>query len=94
MVLDGWMLEKTMSGKSVMAPAAETDSALYSPKVATIHDAAAKSGERSFFTNALLPYTAKYPLIHAIMTEKDSRRIFYFMTYVQASKRQYITDNS
>ncbi|CAM1511313.1 Fc.00g088260.m01.CDS01 [Cosmosporella sp. VM-42] len=27
----------------------------------------------------LLPYTAPYPIIHAIMTEKDSRRIFYFM---------------
>jgi hypothetical protein len=31
----------------------------------------------------LLPYTAKYPLIHAIMTEKDSRRIFYFMGYAE-----------
>jgi zinc transporter 5/7 len=27
----------------------------------------------------LLPYTARFPLIHAIVTEKDSRRIFYFM---------------
>jgi len=38
-----------------------------------------KSATRSLFTRMLLPYTAKYPLIHAIMTEKDSRRIFYFM---------------
>lgn len=30
----------------------------------------------------LLPYTARFPILHAIMIEKDSRRIFYFMTYV------------
>ncbi|RYP48117.1 hypothetical protein DL768_005914 [Monosporascus sp. mg162] len=39
------------------------------------HDAAGYSK----FTALLLPHTAKVPLIHAIMTEKDSRRIFYFM---------------
>ncbi|KAI0006276.1 cation efflux protein [Xylariaceae sp. FL0662B] len=33
----------------------------------------------SKFTALLLPFTSKWPLIHAIMTEKDSRRIFYFM---------------
>ncbi|KAI0841307.1 cation efflux protein [Hypoxylon sp. FL0890] len=33
----------------------------------------------SKFTALLLPYTSRWPLIHAIMTEKDSRRIFYFM---------------
>lgn len=43
------------------------------------HDSAAK---RSLFTRTLLPYTAPYPILHAIMTEKDSRRIFYFMTFV------------
>jgi zinc transporter 5/7 len=37
------------------------------------------STDRSLFTRLLLPYTAKFPLIHAIVTEKDSRRIFYFM---------------
>ncbi|KAK3318765.1 cation efflux family-domain-containing protein [Apodospora peruviana] len=37
------------------------------------------SVERSKFTSLLLPYTSKSPLLHAIMTEKDSRRIFYFM---------------
>ncbi|KAK3954289.1 cation efflux family-domain-containing protein [Pseudoneurospora amorphoporcata] len=38
------------------------------------------SAEWSRFTAFLLPYTSKYPLIHAVMTEKDSRRIFYFMS--------------
>lgn len=38
--------------------------------------------ERSMVTRMLLPYTAKFPILHAIMTEKDSRRIFYFMAYV------------
>lgn len=42
-----------------------------------------KNATRSLFTRMLLPYTAKYPLIHAIMTEKDSRRIFYFMGYAK-----------
>jgi zinc transporter 5/7 len=37
------------------------------------------STDRSLFTRMLLPYTARFPLIHAIVTEKDSRRIFYFM---------------
>ncbi|KAI0165562.1 cation efflux protein [Xylariaceae sp. FL1272] len=37
------------------------------------------SQDFSKMTAVLLPYTSKWPLIHAIMTEKDSRRIFYFM---------------
>ncbi|KAK7415347.1 putative zinc transporter msc2 [Neonectria punicea] len=28
----------------------------------------------------LLPYTVRFPILNAIMIEKDSRRIFYFMT--------------
>lgn len=43
------------------------------------HDDHNHNKERSLFTRLLLPYTARYPLLHAIMTEKDSRRIFYFM---------------
>ncbi|GAB0131614.1 hypothetical protein EsDP_00000077 [Epichloe bromicola] len=35
---------------------------------------------RSLFTRTLLKYTAKYPILHAILAEKDSRRIFYFLT--------------
>ena len=34
----------------------------------------------SKFTKFLLPYTSKWPLLHAVMTERDSRRIFYFMS--------------
>jgi zinc transporter 5/7 len=34
---------------------------------------------RSKFTSLLLPLIQKYPLLHTIMSEKDSRRIFYFM---------------
>lgn len=43
------------------------------------------AGGRSKFTAMLLPYTSRYPLLHAIMTDKDSRRIFYFMSYVLLS---------
>lgn len=32
----------------------------------------------------LLPYCVRFPIIHAIVIEKDSRRIFYFMMYAQA----------
>ncbi|KAI1100445.1 cation efflux protein [Jackrogersella minutella] len=39
----------------------------------------AHGGTYSKFTALLLPYTSRWPLVHAIMTEKDSRRIFYFM---------------
>ncbi|RDW91873.1 hypothetical protein BP5796_01267 [Coleophoma crateriformis] len=35
---------------------------------------------RSRFTSAILPFVTGYPLLHTILTEKDSRRIFYFMS--------------
>lgn len=34
---------------------------------------------RSRFTNFLLPFVLRWPLLHTILAEKDSRRIFYFM---------------
>ncbi|KAH7165566.1 cation efflux family-domain-containing protein [Dactylonectria macrodidyma] len=42
-------------------------------------DSHENSANRSLVTRMLLPYTARFPIIHAIMIEKDSRRIFYFM---------------
>lgn len=44
------------------------------------HGAHDHSVTRSKFTGLLLPYTARWPLLHAIMTDKDSRRIFYFIS--------------
>ncbi|KAH6958785.1 cation efflux family-domain-containing protein [Fusarium avenaceum] len=38
-----------------------------------------KSAKRSLFTRMILPYTANFPILNAILIEKDSRRIFYFM---------------
>ncbi|KAK4641097.1 putative zinc transporter msc2 [Podospora bellae-mahoneyi] len=38
------------------------------------------SVERSRFTKFLLPRIARWPLVHAVVVEKDSRRIFYFMS--------------
>jgi zinc transporter 5/7 len=46
------------------------------------HHSHDQTAVRSKFTTLLLPYTSRYPLLHAIMTDKDSRRIFYFMSYV------------
>jgi zinc transporter 5/7 len=40
------------------------------------HGAAEK---RSRFTRTVLPYTEGWTLLHSILKEKDSRRIFYFM---------------
>ncbi len=37
---------------------------------------------RSRFTNFILPLVLKWPLLHTIMADKDSRRIFYFMRFV------------
>lgn len=37
------------------------------------------NAQRSLFTRMLLPYTVQFPIINAIVIEKDSRRIFYFM---------------
>lgn len=44
------------------------------------HSHSDEKAERSLFTRTILPYTARFPILHAILVEKDSRRIFYFMT--------------
>lgn len=41
--------------------------------------------KRSGFTNLLLPHVERWPLLHSIMKEKDSRRIFYFMRFVRTT---------
>jgi zinc transporter 5/7 len=38
--------------------------------------------KRSRFTSTVLQYTERWTLLHSILKEKDSRRIFYFMTCV------------
>lgn len=38
--------------------------------------------EKSLVTRTLLKYCTSWPLLHAIIVEKDSRRIFYFMRYL------------
>jgi zinc transporter 5/7 len=34
---------------------------------------------RSKFTSLILPFVLRWPLVHTILADKDSRRIFYFM---------------
>ena len=36
----------------------------------------------------ILDFSQKWPLLHSILMEKDSRRIFYFMWYVEPPKRR------
>ena len=44
------------------------------------HAPHAKSVEpRSRFTSFMLPFVLRWPLLHTIISDKDSRRIFYFM---------------
>ena len=44
----------------------------------------------SKFTNYLLPHVLDWPLLHTILIEKDSRRIFYFMWYGRVSSDSII----
>jgi zinc transporter 5/7 len=56
------------------------------------HGAAEK---RSRFTRMILPYTEGWTLLHSIVKEKDSRRIFYFMRCVsQIALQISFTNNS
>lgn len=77
---NGFTTTATAAGKMLVTPKNASFSESYKAPEAklpkSIHD---HSAERSRFTNLLLPYTAKWPLLHTVMTEKDSRRIFYFM---------------
>ncbi|KAF3766990.1 hypothetical protein M406DRAFT_89586 [Cryphonectria parasitica EP155] len=78
---NGWKTSATPAGKPLVTPTNAVFAGQYKPPTATlsktVHD---HSAERSRFTNALLPYTARWPMLHSVMTEKDSRRIFYFMS--------------
>ncbi|KAH7328064.1 cation efflux family-domain-containing protein [Stachybotrys elegans] len=62
------------------------------------HDHHEHAKERSLFTRLILPYVARVPILHAIVAEKDSRRIFYFLVlnlsfmFVQAFYG-YVTDS-
>ena len=47
------------------------------------HDHHDHTAERSIFTGLVLRYTSGWPLLHTIMTDKDSRRILYFMRFVE-----------
>jgi zinc transporter 5/7 len=47
-----------------------------------VHTHTSSGGPRSKFTTFLLPFVRKWPLLHTILADKDSRRIFYFMRFV------------
>jgi len=77
---NGWKTVSTAAGKAVTTPTHGTFEQTYEAPAQSILGAHNHSSvPRSAFTKFLLPYTARYPVLHAIMAEKDSRRIFYFM---------------
>lgn len=92
--LYGWSQEKTAGGKCILTPGPGALTTPYSPPrqhhhhhhhdhdshSPHVHTAADEQSSRpSLFTRTLLPRTARFPVLHAILVEKDSRRIFYFM---------------
>ena len=89
-----WKIESTPGGTSLLSPtAASFDVAgVYEPPAASrprahshAHQHHDHGVKRSKFTALLLRYTPAFPLLHAVVVEKDSRRIFYFMRLVQRS---------
>lgn len=79
---NGWKTTSTSMGKHLITPITASISEQYeAPETQGSEPPHDHSAERSRFTNMLLPYTSKWPILHAVMTEKDSRRIFYFMRY-------------
>ncbi len=92
---NGWTTTVTPGGKAVITPTPATTTTWEkgyeapAPSTFPLHDHGAQG--RSRLTNLLLPLTARYPLLHAIVAEKDSRRIFYFMTYVMVGPRRGVT---
>jgi hypothetical protein len=67
----------------------------YQPPVATAHGHqghtyTTSAEPRSRFTSFVLPYVLRWPLIHTIMADKDSRRIFYFMRCVTVTLLDFI----
>lgn len=79
---NGLKTTSTSAGKQLITPATPDQSGKYeAPEAKLPEPAHDHSAERSKFTRMLLPYTSKWPILHAVMTEKDSRRIFYFMRY-------------
>ncbi|CAN8102626.1 unnamed protein product [Discula destructiva] len=78
---NGFTATSTAAGKLLMTPQNASFSEQYkAPESKPPKSAHDHSAERSRFTKLLLPYTARWPLLHTVMTEKDSRRIFYFMS--------------
>lgn len=78
-----WKTDSTAGGKPLITPSHASFDAAGTYQAPTPSDPQHdRIIERSRFTNFLLPYTSKWPLLHAIVAEKDSRRIFYFMSYV------------
>ncbi|KAK1825935.1 cation efflux family-domain-containing protein [Podospora conica] len=77
-----WRMESTPGGTSLLTP---TDPKFdvgreYQPPTASKDHSPHGPVERSRFTSLVLPLTERWPLIHTVLVEKDSRRIFYFMS--------------
>ncbi|KAL1888538.1 putative zinc transporter msc2 [Sporothrix stenoceras] len=73
----------SLSGAGPYTPSRSTfDKSSYAaPETSSVaFDQSAAPGSLSRFSEFAMQYTAHYPLVHAVMKEKDSRRIFYFMS--------------
>lgn len=77
---NGWTRTSSISGKQMITPTHAVKGKIYEAPSPTGVTHNHSSPERSRFTTFLLRYTMRWPWLHAIVIEKDSRRIFYFMT--------------
>jgi zinc transporter 5/7 len=89
-----WKIESTPGGKTLVSPTAASfdAAAVYEPPVDSRphshshshshhHHHDSHSTPRSRFTEFLCSYTSGWPLLHTVLLERDSRRIFYFMRF-------------
>ena len=86
---NNWNTTSSSLGKQLVNPTLPSQVEAYEP-LSSVDVVCHHGSGKSRFTTFLLRYTSGWPALHCIMTEKDSRRIFYFMTYVSGSSTAFI----
>lgn len=85
----GRTADSAAAGMTIVAPTGSRFSSYEGPPdqshIGHVHYKHHHSAEASFVTDFFLRYTSNWPMLHTIMTDKDSRRILYFMMYVRPS---------
>ncbi|CAK7206905.1 Putative zinc transporter msc2 [Sporothrix eucalyptigena] len=72
--------QPSLGGPYTPSRATFDKSSYAAPEASSVAFDKIESGKLSRFTEFVMQHTTQYPLVHAVMKERDSRRIFYFMT--------------